>query len=345
MNKKKIGIIGCGKQAYKHLSGLRKIPGVEIILADCNRSAAEELAEKEQVSWVPDSDALMADGSVEAVCISTPTPAHVPLIKQAVDAGKDFFCEKPLCESLDEAKEVADLVQRTGRIGMIGYVYRFVPVFELGFKLFEDLTQLGESMVLGRVVSGQFRLGGRGSHQQWKHRKGEGGGVVNEMLVHMVDLAIWYFGAVENAEFLARDLLRPTRVIQGREVIADAEDYVVVRLKMASGVEVLCQADLVTPAFTQVAEVQGENGTFMGSIVSSMPSFVYCSEARAGYPAGQTPLQFGRHSVFEAQMAEFVRAVRLQKQPSRCTVQDSVVLMQALEQLKNGGSRHETNSN
>jgi predicted dehydrogenase len=165
------------------------------------------------------------------------------------------------------------------------------------------------------------------------------------MLVHMVDLAIWYFGAVENAEFLARDLLRPTRVIQGREVIADAEDYVVVRLKMASGVEVLCQADLVTPAFTQVAEVQGENGTFMGSIVSSMPSFVYCSEARAGYPAGQTPLQFGRHSVFEAQMAEFVRAVRLQKQPSRCTVQDSVVLMQALEQLKNGGSRHETNSN
>lgn len=343
MNKSKIGIIGCGKQACKHLAGLRKIPGVEIVLADCDPDAAKTLAEKEKVEWVPDSDTMMRDPSVQAVCISTPTPAHVPLIEQAVGAGKDFFCEKPLCEDLDEARKVANLVESSGRIGMVGYVYRFVPVFEMGFKLFEDLSLLGESMVLGRVVSGQFRLGGRGSHQEWKHRKDQGGGAINEMLVHMIDLAIWYFGSVHEAEFLTRDLLRRTRMIQGREITADAEDYVVVRLRMSSGVEVLCQADLVTPAFTQIAEVQGENGTFMASIVPSMPSFVYCNEGRAGYPSGQTPLQFGRHNVFEAQMAEFVRAVRLQKQPPRCTVHDSIILMQALDQLKNGGSRHEAN--
>lgn len=193
-------------------------------------------------------------------------------------------------------------------------------------------------MVLGNVVAGNFRLGGRGSHQVWKHQKNGGGGATKEMLVHMIDLAIWYFGAVREAQILAQCLLRPKRRINGAEVEVDAEDYVVVRLRMETNVEVLCQADLITPAFTQIAEVQGDNGTFMGSIQANMPSFIFCNQARAGYPAGQTPLQFGPKSVFEAEMAEFVRAVRLRRPPSRCTISDSVCLMEALDKLKVGAS-------
>jgi predicted dehydrogenase len=329
----KIGIIGCGKQATKHITGLRRMPGVQLVLSDCNAAVVKELADREGLTWVPDSDAIMGDASIAAVCICTPTPAHVPLIRQAVEAEKDFFCEKPLCETLAEAREIQELVSRKQRIGMLGYVYRFVPVFDIGHKLFEDLLGLGTSLVLGRVVSAQLRLGGRGSHQVWKHIRNNGGGAINEMLVHMLDLAIWYFGPVAEAQYLAMDVLLPRRQIQGQDVEADAEDYVVVRVKTVTGVEVLCQADLLTPAFTQLAEVQGDNGTFMGSIQSSMPSFVFCKEARAGYPAGQTNLQFGPHSVFEAEMAEFVRAVKLNRQPTKCTVGDSVLLLEALEKL------------
>ena len=336
MNEIKIGLIGCGKQAPKHISGLRKIPGVQLVLADVDPDCAKQLAEREGLAWVDDPGQIAADPSIRAVDICTPTPHHAPLIRMAVESGKDFFVEKPLCSSLDEARELDTLVAAHGRIGMVGYIYRFAPVFDFGRTIFEETPCSGESMVLGRVVSAVFRLGGRGSHQVWKHRSETGGGAINEMLVHMLDLAIWYFGPPAELEVMACDLLRPRREIQGEMIDCDAEDYVVVRIKSESGVEVLCQADLVTPVFTQFAEVQGENGTFMGSIQPEMPSFLFCSREVAGYTAGKTGLKFGPRNFFEAQMAEFVKAIRSGQQPSRCTLHDSIQLMGALEKIRNG---------
>jgi predicted dehydrogenase len=336
MEKVKIGIVGCGKQAPKHLSGLRKIPGVELILADIDTGFAAELGRKEGLAWAEDINDIFADKDITAVDICTPTQSHVELIRRAVESGKDFFCEKPLCEKLEEARVLHDLLTSSQRFGMVGYIYRFSPVFELGYSLFEDVPLVGESMVLGKIVSAFFRLGGRGSHQVWKHRKSNGGGAINEMLVHMIDLALWYFGPIQEAEVLACDLLRPKRIIQGKEEEADAEDYVLIRLKSKSGVEVLCQADLVTPAFTQFVEVQGENGTFMGSIQQDMPSFIYCQEDAAGYPKGKTMLSFGKVNLFDAQMAEFVRGLRLRRKPSRCTLDDSLAILETLELLSKG---------
>jgi len=335
MDKIKIGIIGCGKQAPKHISGLNKVPGVELVLADLDSALAEKLAKKEGADWVENPNEIFADSFVHAVDICTPTPAHGPLIQQAVEAQKDFFCEKPLCETAAQAREIEALVQEHNRIGMVGYIYRFAQIFELGHNLFKDsAATMGESMVLGKVVSASARLGGRGGHQLWKHRKATSGGAINEMLVHMVDLAIWYFGPVADVEVLQCATLRPVRIIQGKKETVDAEDFILVQLKMACGLKMLCQADLVTPAFTQVMEVQCENGTFMGSIQPDMPSFVFCSQEAGGYAAGKTSLQLGQHNLFEAQMAEFVRAVRTREQPSRCTIADSRLLLEALEKLR-----------
>jgi len=328
----KIGLIGCGKQALKHISGLRKIPGVELVLADINPQVAEKLGHKEGIPWVPDVKEIYNDPEVKAIDICTPTPFHVGLISRALETGRHFFCEKPLCENLAEARRIEALLN--DRIGMVGYIYRFSPVFELGKKLFEDVPRGQHSLVLGRVVSAFFRLGGRGSQQIWKHLKSEGGGAFKEMLVHILDLALWYFGPVKENKVLYRDLLRPRRIIQGKEAQVDAEDYVLVRLKMECGVEVLLQADLITPAFTQFMEVQGENGTFLGSIQPEMASFIYCLQDAAGYPAGKTVLNYAQLNLFEAQMAEFVRSLRLKKEPSRCSLRESIQLLETFEKLE-----------
>jgi len=191
-------------------------------------------------------------------------------------------------------------------------------------------------MVLGRVISAYFRLGGRGGHQLWKHTKENGGGAIKEMLVHMLDLALWFFGPAKKVELVASELLRPVRPIQGHEETVDAEDFAVVRMQMESGVEVWCQADLLTPAFTQYVEVQGEYGSFMASIQKEMPSFVFCTRDALGYPAGRTTFDFGYHNLFDAQMAEFVRAIRFRIPPRRCTIEDSVLLLTALQKLTTG---------
>jgi len=217
---------------------------------------------------------------------------------------------------------------------MVGFIYRFAPIFEKGRSLFEhEHTNPGVG-ILGDVVSAFFRIGGRGSHQLWKHQSDAGGGAINEMLVHMVDLAIWYFGPVIDVEVLACDLLRPERVIGGELQRVDAEDYVVVRLSMQSGVSVLCQADLVTPAFSQYVEIQGSNGSFMGSIQPDMPSYIYCERPVDSYKSGKTVLNFGATNLFESQMREFVGAVRSNRAPSRSSVTDSMLVMEAMEKIR-----------
>jgi predicted dehydrogenase len=330
----KIGLIGCGKQAPKHISGLRKCPGVEIVVADKDPALARALAEKEGVEWVEDAAAIFADPAVVAVDLCTPTPFHAPLIRDAVAAGKDFFCEKPLCETAAEARELRDLADKAGRIGMVGYIYRYAPIFETAREVLAGVRETGTSPVLGKLAVATLRICGRGSAAVWKHRAETGGGAINEMLVHMLDLAVWYFGPITEAELMMKELYRPQRVINGRMEECDAEDFVLLRCMTASGVPVVIQADFLTPSFTQTLDVQGDNGTFMGSIQADMPQFVFTIKESGGYKAGRTNLGVGQVNMFEAQMAAFVEAVKNRVPPDRCTLTDSVDVLEAVERVR-----------
>lgn len=333
MNKVKIGLIGCGKQASKHVASLKRLPGFELVLSDIQSDLAQELATKNGTSWVKHSDEIFADDRIEAVVICTPTQSHVTIIKKAIETGKDIFCEKPLSDSIEEAFELRELVDRSNQILMVGYIYRYVPIFEEGFRLFREHQINGNSLVMGQPLSAFFRLGGRGGHQVWKHRKATGGGAINEMLVHMVDLANWYFGPIQKVEVISRDLRYPERVIQGEKITVDAEDYILVRCFGTNGVEVLCQGDLITPAFSQYVEIQSENGTFMGSIQSDMPSYVFLKEDSGGFSSGKTELHYGRRNVVDIQMMTFIQAVLKKELPNRNTIEDSLELMCIMDEI------------
>lgn len=334
LNELRIGLIGCGKQAPKHISGLRRLPGVRLVLADTIPEAAHALAEKESLEWLPHPDAVLTDASIQAVDICTPTPTHAGLIRGALAAGKDFFCEKPLCADLGEARGILESLRTHRQVGMVGYVYRFAPVFELARRLCRPDADSPEAGVLGPIRFARFRLGGRGSHQPWKHQRATQGGAANEMLVHMLDLALWFFGEPTDARLLQRALLRPEREFQGQWQKVDADDYIAIELQFASGVLVECQADLLTPSFTQYVELQGDRGGFLGSIMAEFPGFLFTSVAANGWKTGYNPLCFPATNLFEAEMAAFVHAIRTRKQPDRCTVEDAVRIMQLMEKLQ-----------
>jgi predicted dehydrogenase len=334
MNKIKIGFLGCGKQAGKHIASLKKIPNIELVLGDIDASLAKGLADKNEVSWVGNPENIFADKEVMAVIICTPTQTHASLIKNALEAKKDILCEKPLCEAKEEALTIQKLEEQSEQIVTVGYVYRYVPIFEEGHKIIHQQQVNGESLVLGKPLSAFFRLGGRGGHQVWKHQKASGGGAINEMLVHMIDLANWYFGPLTDVEIISCDLRYPERHINGESVVVDAEDQIWIRCLGRNDVEIFCQADLITPAFSQYVEIQGENGSFMGSIQSDMPSFVFLKESRGGYNVGKTELRFGRRNVFDVQMISFIQAVLRREKPDRNTIGDSLMLMNILDEIR-----------
>lgn len=320
----RIAIIGCGRQAPKHISGLRPLADIEVVLADAVPARAEALAAREGLGRPVTVDEALADPAVDAVDICAPTPAHAPLIRRALEAGKDFFCEKPLCRTAAEARRLKRLAEASGRIGMVGYIYRYAPGMIRVREILGEAAAGGRSPVLGHLRCCTMRIGGY-AQAGWKYRRSEGGGAIPEMLVHMLDLALWYFGPLSAGRLLSERSLRPE---------SEAEDFVVAQFETASGVPVTIQADLVTPAFSQVLEVQGENGTVMASIQPEMPQFVFLERGAGGYPAGRTAFGAGRANLYRPQMAAFVQALRRRAPPVHGTLAESVRVLEAVEMMR-----------
>jgi predicted dehydrogenase len=194
--------------------------------------------------------------------------------------------------------------------------------------------------VIGDPYLAMFRLGGRGSHKAWKHRADTGGGAANEMLVHMLDLALWYFGEPVSASCLQSDLLLPEREIEGELVTADADDFLLLTLESASGTRALCQADLVTPGYMNHIEIQGTNGSLMTSILEYLPTTLYCKEPRGNFDRGNTFRQFPAVDLFERELGNFLGCVRGEETADIHSVEDSLRLMELIDMaLPTGAGR------
>ncbi|HVA55837.1 MAG TPA: Gfo/Idh/MocA family oxidoreductase [Gammaproteobacteria bacterium] len=324
----RVAVIGCGKQAPKHLHGLRGagLGNADLVVTDVDAGRAGTLAAKEGVSAIM-LDGIWGDAGINAVVIATPTFTHAELAGKAIGSGKAFLCEKPLAGDGREARALAERAEAAGVTGMVGYIYRSVPVFQHVHHLLRDET------VLAHLNLALLRIGGRGSHQVWKHQRAHGGGAINEMLVHTLDLALWLFGLPQHVQLLASELRAPTRLINGCKEIVDAEDMVLVRLEYEGGPSVYLQADMLTPAFTQRLEVQGANGTLAASIQRDEPSYLYLVEKHGQHPAGRHALQSENAEPYITQSRTFLTAAAARSRPVYGALHEAVVLHELIDEL------------
>ena len=326
-----LGIVGCGKQGEKHLRAIAGIDGLTAVCVDTDEALAKDLAARHGAvagTW----QQVVDDPGVRGVVICTPTPSHAVLIEGALKAGKHVLVEKPLAASAAEARRIVKLEQETGRFVMVGFIYRFALAFERAHEMMRGAK--GTATTLGDPVCAILRIGGRGEHQAWKHLQADGGGVINEMMVHMVDLAQWLFGPLGDPVVRSHAVLLPERMIRGRRVTADAPDYLVAEFRTESGAPVLFVCDMVTPAFTQYVDAQFTNGSFMGSIQPTMPTSVFLKEPRDGLAAGATPIVVAGHDLYAKQMRSFVDAVVSNSPPDRNRAGESVAVMTMLGELR-----------
>src|SRR5207253_3551392 len=120
-----------------------------------------------------------------------------------------------------------------------------------------------------------------------KHRVETGGGAANEVLIHMLDLALWYFGEPESVENLYTDTILREREVDDELIEADAEDIVLLKLKHEGDMSTFCQSDLITPGYMNYVEVEGTNGSVFTSILDYLPTTINCKQARGAFDRGQ----------------------------------------------------------
>ena len=330
VDKTKIGIIGCGKIAERHIMAYRKL-GVDVVVADAADDAAQRMAEQYELTSLAHPEDVFQDPGVAGVDVCVPTARHKEVILNALNHGKHIFCEKPLCQTSDEAREIQVAARESGSIVEVGFLQRFHPAFQFVKDALSD-------RIIGRPYFATFRVGGRGDDQPWKHQQEIGGGVILEMLVHKLDQIIWFFGPADRVEVLEYDTLRPKRTIRGQTVDADAEDLVVLEIE-AGGVRILCQGDFITPSYMDHTEIQGENGSIFTSLLHFMPTIIHCKERRGIFNQGNNTYNFPMINLFEDELGGFVSRINGGPSTNGSSLEDSIHVMEIIDQIRKGSTR------
>ncbi|MDP2001206.1 MAG: Gfo/Idh/MocA family oxidoreductase [Rhodoferax sp.] len=132
----KVALAGAGAFGIKHLDGIKKIDGVEVVsLISRDLEKTREVAARYGIGHVTtDLADSLALPEVDAVILCTPTQMHAEQSIACMKAGKHVQVEIPLADSLKGAQEVVALQQQTGLVAMCGHTRRFNPSHQFVHK-------------------------------------------------------------------------------------------------------------------------------------------------------------------------------------------------------------------
>ena len=183
----KIGILGFGSMGKTHAYSIANLkyfysplPFKAEVAGITTRNPARtaELVEQYGVGKVYlDEDDMINDPEIDVIDICTPNIAHYETLKKAIAAGKNIYCEKPLCVTAAEAKEIAELAREKGIIGGIVFNTRFLLPVMRAKELIDAGRPLDALPILERIPQSKtaqkrldayvYRIIGR-----WKDTKG-----------------------------------------------------------------------------------------------------------------------------------------------------------------------------
>lgn len=142
-----IGIVGGGYMGKAHsvamasvgaVFGTRLRPRLEMIAASSAESAERYRAAFGFRRAAPDWQALVNDPGVEAVIIASPQETHREIAEAAFALGKPVFCEKPLADTMEDARAMVQAAEASGLPNMVGFNYSRTPATQFARKLIAE---------------------------------------------------------------------------------------------------------------------------------------------------------------------------------------------------------------
>jgi len=185
----RVAIVGTGAIAQiAHLPVLRKMRGVDVVaLCDIDRAKARALADRFEVPDVYiDLEDLFTGSAPDAIVISTPSLLHQPYVLEAIAAGVDVLCERPLALTARGVQTILEAASLAKRKVIVANNHRF----RSDVQALDRFLRGGE---LGTLTG--FRAGAYTQHGTvtgWRLNRAEsGGGALFDLGLSLVDLAMW----------------------------------------------------------------------------------------------------------------------------------------------------------
>ncbi|MDA8356190.1 MAG: Gfo/Idh/MocA family oxidoreductase [Actinomycetota bacterium] len=199
MDRVRIGVLGAGNIADLNVAGYVEHPTCDVVaVCDVDGDVAMAAGERWGASRIyTEMDRFLADPDVDAVEVLTPTHLHHAHVLAALDAGKHVSVQKPVANSIDEAREMEEASNRANRVLRISECFVHYPPLELAKQLVADGAVGRPSSIRIRTVVGQtdseFQTNLRPEGYGWRLDKRSPGGHLFDDMVHKYAMALWLF--------------------------------------------------------------------------------------------------------------------------------------------------------
>ncbi|MHC4214612.1 MAG: Gfo/Idh/MocA family protein, partial [Planctomycetota bacterium] len=203
-----VAVLGCGFMGRVHSNAYLKVgrffdleyqPVLKVI-CDNNAQKAQQFAdnwgwENSETDWRK----LIERDDIDLIDICVPNNLHYEIATAAAKAGKIIACEKPLAMTVDQAREMTELVEKSGKPNMVWFNYRGVPAVALA-KIIVDEGNIGKVFHYRAKYLQDWTISPdvpQGGDALWRlDARVSGSGVTGDLLAHSIDLATWLNGPI-----------------------------------------------------------------------------------------------------------------------------------------------------
>ena len=250
-------------------SGDRVMP--DPILVGRNAEKIEALAKRHNVErWTTDLRAALADPKDEVFFDAGSTQMRPSLIRQAIEAGKHVYCEKPIATNLAEALSIARLAEERRVKNGVVQDKLFLP----GLM---KLKMLRDSGFFGRMLSVRGEFGYwvfEGDLQpiqrpSWNYREEDGGGIILDMICHWRYVLDNVFGEVKGLTCLGATHIPERWDEQGKPYQATADDAAYATFELEDGVIAQINSSWATRVYRDdlvTFQVDGTHGSAIAGL-------------------------------------------------------------------------------
>ena len=275
-----VAILGYGFIGKVHAFAYRNLPfffdpppaRIRLVAVCTSRPETAEKARKHGGFEIATTDVgeIMSRNDVDVINVCTPNHLHKAELLAAISAGRHIYCDKPLTATWAEAQEVASALKGYSGTGQMTLNNRFsTPALRA--------RQLIDEGFVGKVTqfrAGYFHSGSVDPNKPMGWKQEAGGGVINDLAGHIVDLVDWLVGPVVEVNAETRILYpeRPNR--NGEMVRVEAEDAVNILARLGDGgVGVIEASKIATGALDELrVEIHGDRGALRFNIME--PSYL-----------------------------------------------------------------------
>jgi predicted dehydrogenase len=208
----RVGLVGAGAIARKHVEALTTRDGVEVAsVCDHDAGRARDVAEPVDAAAYTEWQRMLASEQLDALFVCTPPAAHAAPTIASLERGLPVYLEKPLARSLHDGDAILEAWRTSGTVCAVGYQWRSLDLLA---EVRRQLAGAAPGMLVSRSIAateagrGDLQHAAEGPAGSWFVDPAQSGGILFELGSHDIDLQVAIAGPASSVQaFAAHGLL------------------------------------------------------------------------------------------------------------------------------------------